>query len=53
MLSHLSRFIEAPPCIITVMITIRDVVVNIACLASDLVFLIAKAKDMAPLKPRI
>lgn len=35
------------------MITIREVVVNIACLASDLVFLIAKANDIAPRNPTV
>lgn len=33
------------------MITIKDVVVNIVCLASEAVFLIAKANDIAPRKP--
>lgn len=41
----------APPCTITVTITMRDVVVNIACLASDTVLRIARANDMAPRKP--
>jgi hypothetical protein len=41
----------APPCIITVIITINEVVVNIACRASDTVFRIANAKDIAPRKP--
>lgn len=37
----------------TVNITINDVVVNIACRASETVFLIAKANDIAPLRPEI
>lgn len=41
----------APPCTITVTMTISDVVVNIACLASDTVLRIARANDMAPRKP--
>lgn len=50
-LNHVRSCIVAPPCTITVTITINDVVVNIACLASDTVLRIAKAKDMAPRKP--
>lgn len=41
----------APPCIITVIITINEVVVSIVCLASDKVFLIANANDIAPRNP--
>lgn len=43
----------APPCRITVTITIREVVVSIACLTSDAVFRMASANDMAPLRPAI
>lgn len=41
-----------PPCMMTVNMTMREVVVSIACRASDIVFLIASAKDIAPRKPR-
>lgn len=51
MLSQFSRKLDAPPCTMTVTITIIDVVVSIACLASETVFRIANANDMAPLKP--
>lgn len=51
MLSQFSRKFEAPPCTITVTITITEVVVSIACLASDTVFRMASAKDMAPRRP--
>lgn len=37
---------DAPPCVITVTITINDVVVSIACRASDTVFLIAVIKHV-------
>lgn len=50
-LSQFKSLLVAPPCIITVNITIKEVVVNIACRASETVFLIAKAKDIAPLRP--
>ena len=43
--------IVAPPWTITVMITMSDVVVSIACRASDTVFRMANAKDMAPRRP--
>lgn len=49
---NLSKKFEAPPCVITVTITINDVVVNIVCRASDTVFRIANAKDIAPLNPK-
>lgn len=48
---NFSKKFEAPPCVITVTITMSDVVVNIACRASDTVFRIAKANDIAPRKP--
>jgi hypothetical protein len=50
-LNQVRSCIVAPPCTITVTMTISDVVVNIACLASDIVLRIARAKDMAPRKP--
>lgn len=50
-LNHVRSCIVAPPCTITVTITISEVVVNIACLASDTVLRIARANDMAPRKP--
>lgn len=50
-LNHVRSCIVAPPCTITVTMTISDVVVNIACLASDTVLRIARANDMAPRKP--
>lgn len=53
MLSQFSKKLDAPPCTMTVTITIIDVVVSMACLASDTVFRIANANDMAPLKPLI
>lgn len=37
---------DAPPCVITVTITIKEVAVNMACLASETVFLIAEVKNM-------
>lgn len=49
--SHFSMLSVAPPCMMTVVMTIMEVVVSIAWRASDTVFLIAKAKDMAPLNP--
>jgi hypothetical protein len=50
-LNHVRSCIVAPPCTITVTITISEVVVSIACLASDTVLRIARANDMAPRKP--
>lgn len=50
--NQFNRFIVAPPWIITVIITISEVVVSIACLCSDRVFRIANAKDIAPLRPK-
>lgn len=50
-LNHVRSCIVAPPCTITVTMTISEVVVNIACLASDTVLRIARANDMAPRKP--
>lgn len=52
-LNQVRSCIVAPPWIITVNITIIDVVVNIAFLASDTVFRIASAKDIAPRRPGI
>lgn len=49
--NQFSKKLEAPPWTITVIITINDVVVNMACRASDTVFRIAKANDIAPLSP--
>lgn len=37
----------------TVKITIKDVAVNIVCRASDNVFRMANAKDMAPRRPKL
>ena len=51
--SQFRRKLEAPPWIITVAITINDVVVSMACRASETVFLIASANDIAPLRPEI
>lgn len=48
---NFKRKFEAPPCVITVTITISDVVVSIACLASETVFRIASANDIAPRRP--
>ena len=50
-LNQYSKCKEAPPCTITVIITINEVVVNIACLTSETVLRIAKANDIAPRKP--
>lgn len=49
--NQFSNGIVEPPWMMTVAITINDVVVNIACLASDRVFRIARAKETAPLSP--
>lgn len=51
--SQFSNGIVEPPWTMTVAITINEVVVSIACLASDKVFRIAKAKETAPLSPTI
>lgn len=51
--NQFNRKLDAPPCITTVNITINDVAVSIVCLASETVFLIAKANDMAPRRPII
>lgn len=48
---NLSKKFVAPPCVITVTITINDVVVSMACRASETVLRMASANDMAPLKP--
>lgn len=48
---NFSKKFEAPPCVITVTITMSDVVVSIACRASDTVFRMANANDMAPRNP--
>lgn len=53
MFNHVRSCIVDPPCTITVNITIRDVVVNIAWRASDTVLRIARANDMAPRRPAI
>lgn len=50
-LNQLKNCVVAPPWKITVNITIKLVVVSIACLASDTVFLMARAKLMAPRNP--
>ncbi len=50
-LNQFNRGMVAPPWIMTVAMTIKDVVVNIICLASDIVLRMASAKDIAPLKP--
>lgn len=49
--SQLRRKLDAPPWQITVTITIIDVVVNIACRASDTVLRNARLNDMAPRNP--
>lgn len=49
--SQLRRKLDAPPWHITVTITIIDVVVNIACRASDTVLRNARLKDIAPRRP--
>lgn len=50
---YASACVAAPPCSTTVAMTINEVVVNIACRASDTVLRMAKAKDIAPRKPGI
>lgn len=52
-LNQFNKGIVAPPWIITVAITINEVVVSIACRASDTVLRMANANDIAPLKPTI
>jgi hypothetical protein len=51
MLNQLRNCDAAPPWNMTVNMTMRLVVVSMACLASDTVFLIARAKLIAPRKP--
>lgn len=51
-LNQFNKGIVAPPWIITVVITINEVVVNIAWRASDTVLRIANANDIAPRKPK-
>lgn len=50
--SQFSRKLDAPPWMMTVAITISEVVVSIACRASDTVFRMARANDIAPLRPK-
>jgi hypothetical protein len=50
-LKQVSNCMVDPPSTITVTITTREVAVSIDWRASDTVFLIAKAKAIAPRKP--
>uniref|UniRef100_A0A1A9Z427 Uncharacterized protein n=1 Tax=Glossina pallidipes TaxID=7398 RepID=A0A1A9Z427_GLOPL len=51
--SQLSKKFAAPPWMMTVKITIKEVAVSMVWRASDKVFLIAKANDIAPRSPKI
>ncbi|KAI9578579.1 hypothetical protein GQX74_009153 [Glossina fuscipes] len=53
MYRQLSKKFAAPPWMMTVNITIKEVAVSIVWRASDKVFLIAKANDIAPRSPKI